>query len=142
MQEVRELIRSENIRLSVSDKGGEVVIPHQLDVEVTKKHLEDGSLYCPSSDEEFKSKYRKLNHEWVKMARAAGLKPPVISQLKVNLPTCLVLYLLVKTHKLLSSDDLASTDPSLFLSQSSHGNREHKRAKFSRRSGLIPEIRK
>uniref|UniRef100_A0A0K0DE45 Reverse transcriptase domain-containing protein n=1 Tax=Angiostrongylus cantonensis TaxID=6313 RepID=A0A0K0DE45_ANGCA len=115
MREVRELIRSKNIRLSVSDKGGEfVVIPHQLDVDITKKHLEDASLYRPSSEKEFKSKYRKLNHEWAKTARAAGLKPSVISQLKVDLPTCPVLYLLIKTHKLVSSDDLASTDPSLF----------------------------
>ncbi|VDM64441.1 unnamed protein product [Angiostrongylus costaricensis] len=113
MREVRELIRLKTIRLSVSDKGGEfVVIPYQLDVEVTKKHLEDASLYHPSSEKEFKRKYRKLNHEWAKMARAAGSKPSVISQLKVALPT--VLYLLIKTHKLVSSDDLASNDPSLF----------------------------
>ncbi|VDM59903.1 unnamed protein product [Angiostrongylus costaricensis] len=87
IREVQDLIRLKTIRLSVSDKGGEfVVIPHQLDVEITKKHLEDASLYRPSSEEEFKSKYRKLNHEWTKMARAAGLKPSVISQLKAALP--------------------------------------------------------
>ncbi|VDM64627.1 unnamed protein product [Angiostrongylus costaricensis] len=85
MREVRELIRLKTIRLPVSDKGGEfVVIPHQLDVEITKKHLEDASLYHPSSEKEFKSKYQKLNHEWVKMARAAGLKLSVISQLKLT----------------------------------------------------------
>uniref|UniRef100_A0A0K0DA15 Oxysterol-binding protein n=1 Tax=Angiostrongylus cantonensis TaxID=6313 RepID=A0A0K0DA15_ANGCA len=72
--------------LSVSDKGGElVVIPHQLDVETTEKHLEDASLYPPSSEKEFKS---QANTE--------------------------ILYLLIKTHKLVSSDDLVSTDPSLF----------------------------
>ncbi|VDM57054.1 unnamed protein product [Angiostrongylus costaricensis] len=81
-------------------EGGEfVVIPHQLDVEITKKHLEDASLHRPSSEKEFKSKYRKLNHEWAKMERAAGLKPSVISQLKVDFLTCPVLYLLIKTHK-------------------------------------------
>uniref|UniRef100_A0A158PA93 Retrotransposon Orf1 n=1 Tax=Angiostrongylus cantonensis TaxID=6313 RepID=A0A158PA93_ANGCA len=57
--------------------GGEfVVIPHQLDIEITEKHLEDASLYRPSSEKEFKSQYRKLNNEWVKMARAAGLAYP------------------------------------------------------------------
>ncbi|VDM63678.1 unnamed protein product [Angiostrongylus costaricensis] len=112
MREVRELIRSKNIRLSVSDKGGKfVVIPHQLDVEITEEHLEDASLYRPSSEKEFKSQYRKLNNEWAKVARAAGLKPSVISYLKIYLPTCLVLYLLIKTHKLVSSDDLVSIDP-------------------------------
>ncbi|VDM62632.1 unnamed protein product [Angiostrongylus costaricensis] len=115
MREARELIRLKTIRLSVSDEGEEfVVIPYQLDVEITEKHLEDASLYRPSSEKEFKSKYRKLNNEWAKMAKAAGLRPSVISQLKVDLPTCPVLYLLIKTHKLVSSDDLASTDPSVF----------------------------
>ncbi|VDM64198.1 unnamed protein product [Angiostrongylus costaricensis] len=76
MREVRELIRLETLRLSISDKGGEfAVIAHQLDVEITKKHLEDASLYRPSSGKEFKSKYRKLSHDWAKMVRAAGLKP-------------------------------------------------------------------
>ncbi|KAJ1365418.1 hypothetical protein KIN20_025709 [Parelaphostrongylus tenuis] len=42
MKEIRELIREGSIRLSVSDKGGEfVVIPRQLDIAVTNKHLED-----------------------------------------------------------------------------------------------------
>ncbi|VDM62516.1 unnamed protein product [Angiostrongylus costaricensis] len=110
MREVRELIRSKNIRLSLSDKGGVfVVIPHQLDVEITKKRIEDASLYRPSSEEEFKSQYLKLNNEWVKAARAAKLKPTVISYLKTDLATCPVLYLLIKTHKLVSSDDLLST---------------------------------
>uniref|UniRef100_A0A0K0CXK6 Fungal_trans domain-containing protein n=1 Tax=Angiostrongylus cantonensis TaxID=6313 RepID=A0A0K0CXK6_ANGCA len=98
----------------VTMDGEFVVIPHQLDVEIAEKHLEDASLYRPSSEKEFKSQYRKLNNEWVKMARAAGLKPSVIYHLKIDLPTCLVLYLLIKTHKLVSSDDLVSTDPSLF----------------------------
>ncbi|KAJ1364738.1 hypothetical protein KIN20_024892 [Parelaphostrongylus tenuis] len=42
MKEVRELIREGRTRLSVSDKGGEfVVIPRQLDIAITNKHLED-----------------------------------------------------------------------------------------------------
>uniref|UniRef100_A0A0K0CVC0 Reverse transcriptase domain-containing protein n=1 Tax=Angiostrongylus cantonensis TaxID=6313 RepID=A0A0K0CVC0_ANGCA len=86
---------------------------YQLE-EITKKHLKDASLYHPSSEKEFKSQYRNLNHEWVKMARAAGLKPSVISQQKVDLPTCPVLYLLIKTHKLVSNDDRAFTEPSSY----------------------------
>ena len=115
MREVRELIKSKAIRVSVSDKGGEfVIIPRQLDVAITEKHLQDASLYRPSTEKEFKTQYRKLNREWVKEAKAAGLKPSVIYQLKLELPTCPVLYLLIKTHKLMSTDDLSSTDPSLF----------------------------
>ena len=71
MQQVKELISSKTIRLSISDKGGEfVVIPRQLDVAITEKHLQDVSLYRPSSEGEFRRQYRKLNREWVRVAKA------------------------------------------------------------------------
>ena len=45
------MVRAKSIRLSVSDKGGEfVVIPDQLDIAITKKHLEDASLYRSSTE--------------------------------------------------------------------------------------------
>ena len=91
-----------------------MVIPSQLDMEITKRHLSDASLYRQSTEKEFKSRCRKLNNEWVKVAKAAGLKPSVISHLKIQLPSCPVLYLLIKTHKLVSTDDLVSVDPSIF----------------------------
>uniref|UniRef100_A0A0K0DGA6 Reverse transcriptase domain-containing protein n=1 Tax=Angiostrongylus cantonensis TaxID=6313 RepID=A0A0K0DGA6_ANGCA len=107
-------VRILTIRLSVSDKGGEfVVIPHQLDVKITEEHLSDVTLNRPSSEKEYKHQYRKLN-EGVSVAKAAGLKSSVISHLKTNKPTCPVLYLLNKTHKLVSSNDVASTNPSSF----------------------------
>ncbi|VDM63244.1 unnamed protein product [Angiostrongylus costaricensis] len=53
-----------------------------------------------------------LNAEITK--KAAGLKLLATSQLKIDLLICPVLCLLIKTHKLVSSDDLVSTDPSLF----------------------------
>ncbi|VDM55386.1 unnamed protein product [Angiostrongylus costaricensis] len=115
MRQVQELIKSKTIRLSVSDKGEEfVVIPLQLDVDITEKCLEDASLYRACTEKEFKSQNRKLNNEWVKMASAAGLKPADTLHLKIEVPTCPVLYLLIKTRKLISADDLASTDPSNF----------------------------
>ncbi|VDM61995.1 unnamed protein product [Angiostrongylus costaricensis] len=46
--------------------------------------------------------------------KAKHLQDASRCKLKVDLPTCPVLYLLIKTHKLVSSDDLASNDPSLF----------------------------
>ena len=67
IRQVRELINSRTVRLSVSDKGGEfVVIPHQLDIAITERYLNDTSLYRPSSQKEYKDQYRKLNIEWVK----------------------------------------------------------------------------
>uniref|UniRef100_A0A0K0DIB8 Reverse transcriptase domain-containing protein n=1 Tax=Angiostrongylus cantonensis TaxID=6313 RepID=A0A0K0DIB8_ANGCA len=100
------------IRIFIKKKqGGEfVVIPRQFDT--TEKHLQDESLYRASTENEFRSQNRKLNNEWVKTASAAGLKPADISHFKVEVPTRPVLYLLIKTHKLTSSDDLASTEPS------------------------------
>ncbi|VDM63086.1 unnamed protein product [Angiostrongylus costaricensis] len=115
MRQVRELIKSKIIRLSVSDKSGEfVVIPRQLDVDITEKHLKNASLYRASTEKEFRSQNRKLNSEWVKTASVTGLKPTDISHLKIEAPTCPVVYLLIKTHKLICAHDLASTDPSTF----------------------------
>ena len=74
MKHVRELIRSRQIRLSVSDKGGEfVVAPHQLDIAITENHLRDASIYRPSSHAEFQKQFRKLNREWIRIAKAAHL---------------------------------------------------------------------
>ncbi|EYC41775.1 hypothetical protein Y032_0557g3394 [Ancylostoma ceylanicum] len=54
MEEIRSLIKSQSIRLSISDKGGEfVVIPKQLDEAITEEHLKDKTLYRPSSSQEF-----------------------------------------------------------------------------------------
>ncbi|VDM64342.1 unnamed protein product [Angiostrongylus costaricensis] len=115
MREIRELINSETIRLSASDKEGEfVVILRQLDVEIIEELLSDATLYRPSSEKEYKSQYRKLNNQWVSVAKATGLKSPVILHHKIDKPTCPVLYLLIKTHKLVSPDDHASTNPSSF----------------------------
>ncbi|KIH66693.1 hypothetical protein ANCDUO_02979 [Ancylostoma duodenale] len=115
IKQVRELVESAEIRLSTSDKGGEfVVIPHQLDVAITERHLQDASLYRPSSAGEFLTQYRKLNKEWVSEAKTARLHPNAIARLKIDLPVCPVLYLLIKTHKFQAIDDLKSNDPSAF----------------------------
>ncbi|EYC43648.1 hypothetical protein Y032_0485g2323 [Ancylostoma ceylanicum] len=81
---------------------------------MTEKHLQDVSLYRKSSADEFQKQHRKLNREWVKIAKTANLSPDVTSRLRNELPVCPVLYLLVKTHKLQSSSDLASADPATF----------------------------
>ncbi|EYC07252.1 hypothetical protein Y032_0071g551 [Ancylostoma ceylanicum] len=115
IKQLRELVQSSEIRLSTSDKGGEfVVIPHQLDVAITERHLQDASLYRASSAGEFLTQYRKLNREWVSVAKSAGLDPTAIARLKIDLPVCPVLYLLIKTHKFQASNDLKSNDPSAF----------------------------
>ncbi|KAJ1354405.1 hypothetical protein KIN20_011335 [Parelaphostrongylus tenuis] len=103
-----------NLYETVTDKGGEFVIPRQLDIAITNNHLEDASLYRSSSVNEFKKQNRKLKHEWDRTAKAVRLTPSIISQLKIQSPTCPVLNLLIKTHKLVSTDDLRFNDPSIF----------------------------
>ncbi|KAJ1366927.1 hypothetical protein KIN20_027726 [Parelaphostrongylus tenuis] len=51
MKDVRDLMRQVKIRPPVSDKSGEfAVILRELDIEKTKRHLEDASLYRASSE--------------------------------------------------------------------------------------------
>ncbi|KAJ1368464.1 hypothetical protein KIN20_029598 [Parelaphostrongylus tenuis] len=87
---------------------------HQLDIAISNKHLEDASLYRSSSVKEFERQKRKLNNEWIHTAKAAGLGPSIISQSKIQSPTCPVLYLPIKIHKLVFTDDLTSSDPFIF----------------------------
>ncbi|KAK6740943.1 hypothetical protein RB195_009036 [Necator americanus] len=111
LREIRNLITAGEIKVSVSDKGGEfVVLSRELDKAITRQHLEDDSLYVPSSANEFRKQYRRLNRVWVETAGTAGLPKNFITRLKNDLPACPVLYTLIKTHKL-SENGLTSNDP-------------------------------
>ncbi|KAK6751606.1 hypothetical protein RB195_003179 [Necator americanus] len=112
--EIRNLTTAGEIKVSVSDKGGEfVVLSRELDKAITRQHLEDDSLYVPSSANEFRKQYRRLNRVWVETAGTAGLPKNFITRLKNDLPACPVLYTLIKTHKL-SENGLTSNDPRHF----------------------------
>uniref|UniRef100_A0A7I4Y5W9 Reverse transcriptase domain-containing protein n=1 Tax=Haemonchus contortus TaxID=6289 RepID=A0A7I4Y5W9_HAECO len=114
LKELRDCVKAGKIRLSISDKGGEfVVIPQELDKAITKLHLSDESLYCKSSEKEYKKQYRKLNRTWCSVAKTAGLANTTISRLKCDLPACPVLYVLIKTHKL-TTVDMVSVDLTKF----------------------------
>ncbi|XGW23140.1 hypothetical protein V3C99_005411 [Haemonchus contortus] len=113
-KELRNRLEAGEIRLSVSDKGGEfVVIPQELDKAITQLHLQDKSLYCRSTEKEYTRQYRKLNKVWCCVAKVAGLPSSTINRLKSDLPLCPVLYTLIKTHKITFAD-LSSNDPSVF----------------------------
>uniref|UniRef100_A0A7I4Y0P3 Reverse transcriptase domain-containing protein n=1 Tax=Haemonchus contortus TaxID=6289 RepID=A0A7I4Y0P3_HAECO len=113
-KELRNRIEAGEIRLSVSDKGGEfVVIPQVLDKAITQLHLQDKTLYCRSTEKEYAKQYRKLNKVWCGVAKVAGLHSSTINRLKSDLPLCPVLYTLIKTHKL-SAADLSSNNPAVF----------------------------
>ncbi|CAJ0596319.1 unnamed protein product [Cylicocyclus nassatus] len=82
-KEVRDLIRSEKVRISVSDKGGEfVIMPQELDREITELHLNDKSVYKRVSEKEYHSQYKRLNHVWMSIGKSAGLSESFLARLK------------------------------------------------------------
>ena len=84
-KELRELISAHSIRLSVSDKGGEfVVLPQELDRNITLAHLADRSAYKERSERKFHAQCRRLNDIWIKVGRDAGLDDRFISRLKLE----------------------------------------------------------
>ncbi|KAK6757213.1 hypothetical protein RB195_015191 [Necator americanus] len=112
--EKTEVANKRNFSISVSDKGGEfVVISSELDRAITKLHLTDDSLYHPSSAHEFGRQYRRLNRIWIETAKSVGLPKTTITRLKCDRPTCPVLYVLIKTHKL-SAAEFSSNNPGDF----------------------------
>ncbi|XGW09626.1 hypothetical protein V3C99_011701 [Haemonchus contortus] len=113
IRELQGLVKSHTIRLSVIDKGGEfVVISNQIDRAITERHLEDSSLYQPCSIEEFQAQFRRLNRQWMAIAKSASLDSNLIARLKLESPRCPVLYPLIKTHKFSPADNVASITPS------------------------------
>ncbi|EYC38778.1 hypothetical protein Y032_0696g1607 [Ancylostoma ceylanicum] len=62
LREIRDFCRRGEIKISISDKGGEfVVISRELDMAISEHHLEDATVYCPSSPEEIRKQYLHLN---------------------------------------------------------------------------------
>ncbi|KAK6737038.1 hypothetical protein RB195_019623 [Necator americanus] len=115
IREIRNLITAGEIKVSVSDKGGEfVVLSRELDKAITRQHLEDDGLYVPSSANEFRKQYRRLNRVWVETAGTAGLSKNLITRLKNDLSACPVLYTLIKTHMLSENGPLCPCTPQQF----------------------------
>ena len=115
LKEVRELTATGALKVSISDKGGEFVILSQdLDRAITALHLQDHTTYHRSSPEEFARQYRHLNRKWSDIAKTANLPRSLILRLKCDHPISPVLYVLIKTHKISSPEDMATNDPTAF----------------------------
>ncbi|XGW05094.1 hypothetical protein V3C99_015904 [Haemonchus contortus] len=101
LREIRKRVAEGEIRLSVSDKGGEfVVLPRSLDREITELHLSDASIYSHSTEKAFLTQCHRLNALWVSIGKVAKLDRRLIRRLKLDTPLCPVFYSLIKTHKL------------------------------------------
>ncbi|KAK6754608.1 hypothetical protein RB195_013544 [Necator americanus] len=88
LREIRELSTRGEINVTISDKGGEfVVILRELDMAITRKHLDDATFYHSSSHEEFVKQSRHFNEVRVEIERTAGLHKTMITRLKYELPT-------------------------------------------------------
>ena len=69
-REVRNLIADKNIRISVSDKGGDfVVMPQSLDREISQLHPSDTSIYARVTKKEYQTQCRRLNKVWISVGR-------------------------------------------------------------------------
>uniref|UniRef100_A0A7I4YGZ9 Unconventional myosin-Ie n=1 Tax=Haemonchus contortus TaxID=6289 RepID=A0A7I4YGZ9_HAECO len=114
LKEIRERIKRNEVRLSVSDKGGEfVILPQSLDREITELHLADTTVYRNTTEKAFLMQAHKENTLWVKVGKMAKLDERFIRRLKLENPTCPVFYSLIKTHKL-SAENMQSLLPQAY----------------------------
>ena len=88
-KEICDMTANGTVRVSVSDKGGEfVVIPRQLDSEITNLHLNDTTVYRRINEKDFHAQCKRLNHVWMTVGKAAGLDDRFLSRLKLDNPSC------------------------------------------------------
>lgn len=75
-----------------------MVLPQELDRNITILHLQDSTVYCQSTPEEFSKQFRRLTRRWVDGAEPVNLPRSITALLKCEHPVCPVMYVLIKTH--------------------------------------------
>ncbi len=94
--------KSREVRVSVSDKGGEfVAMKSNLDDELVKKHLENRSIYQPCDDLTRKAE-KDINEVWEYVAKKNRVNVRHIDRLKSTHSICPVLYLSTNQHAQIS----------------------------------------
>ena len=100
LSELIALKKAKEVRISVSDKGGEfVLMSSTMDNKLMKKHLSNDVLYRPYKDLIQKSE-NEINEVWEYVGKKNHLNERSIQRLNTTHSQCPVIYLLTKTHKL------------------------------------------
>uniref|UniRef100_A0A914Z1A1 Reverse transcriptase domain-containing protein n=1 Tax=Panagrolaimus superbus TaxID=310955 RepID=A0A914Z1A1_9BILA len=93
--------KTNELRISTSDKGGEfVVIPTSLDQQIVRHHLSDSSLYQPTTTENYESAAKTIETKWKNLCKQRAIPSKMKTSFLTTHPTPPVLYTLIKTHKL------------------------------------------
>jgi hypothetical protein len=111
---LKKKITDGEIRISTSDKGGEFVIAEQtLDKAITFLHLSDSSIYLETNKEHFERGVKTVKHAWESVCQQRCINDAFKKRIANNNPTCPVMYVLIKTHKI-KNLDLQNSDVSKF----------------------------
>ena len=109
LSELVKMKRNRQLRISVSDKGGEfVVMNSNLDNQLMEKHLGNETLYEPTTDLTQHAE-NEINEVWEYVAKKNQMKERTIARLKTFHSQCPVIYLLIKTHKF--PHNIKTSDP-------------------------------
>ena len=109
LSELVKMKRNRQLRISVSDKGGEfVVMNSNLDNQLMEKHLGNESLYERTTDLTQQAE-NEINEVWEYVAKKNQMKERTIARLKTFHSQCPVIYLLTKTHKF--PHNIKTSDP-------------------------------
>jgi hypothetical protein len=102
------LKKAKEVRISVSDKGGEfVLMSGTMDNMLMEKHLSNDVLYRPCKNLTQISE-NEINEVWEYVGKKNNLNERAIQRLKTTHSQCPVIYLLTKTHKF--PDNVPSTN--------------------------------
>ena len=108
LSELTTLKKAREVRILVSDKGGEFVVMNSNLDNTMEKHLVNESLYRPCHDLTKKAE-EEINEAWEYIAKKNRVNERSIGRLKSTHSVCPVIYLLTKTHKF--QNNIPSSNP-------------------------------
>ena len=114
LKSLKKKINNNEIRISVSDKGGEFTIINQsLDKRITMLHLSDVSTYKVTNKTIFLQSVKDVKTNWDTICQKQCVSAKFKETVDNAHPNCPVLYVLIKTHKM-TEELIKSNDASKF----------------------------